>query len=191
MVVEVNTDKILDFGISSDIYIMLYLIHKKNFTVANKLLSKNPVLTKEVIEDLVNKRLIHNSNTAGELNPQKILIRDVFVENVVKNPTFYDEFLEHFPVKVTRPLGNIDYLRIDLSRCKLLYNKITKGDRETHNNMIKYLDEEVKVRTQTNQMKFMKSLPKWLASEEWEVWRLRMTDSKELNYSLGYGQSLN
>lgn len=191
MTVDVNIDKILKLGITADVYIMLYLIHKKNFTVANKIQSKHPVLTEEVVSDLISKRLIHNSNNPGEFLPQKIIIRDIFVENVITPISFYDEFLEHFPVKVTRPEGNVDYLRVDLKRCKVLYNKITKGDREIHNNMLRYLDEEVKCRTNTNQLKFMKRLPKWLASEEWEVWRLKLKDSKDLDYSLGYGQTLN
>jgi len=191
MVVDVNIDKIIKLRITADVYIALYLIYKKNFTVFNKFIAKNPVLTDEVLEDLINKRLIHNSNTPGNCNPQKIQIRDTFIENVIKPTSFYDEFLEHFPVKVLRPDGTTDYLRSDLKRCKSIYNKMIKGDREIHNNILRYLDEEVKVRNQTNQMKFMKRLPKWLASEEWEVWRLKIEDTEEDDVSLGYGQNLN
>jgi hypothetical protein len=191
MVVDINIDKILKLGITADVYILLYFIHKKNYTMANKYLAKNPVLTKDVLEDLINKRLIHNSNSPGTCNPDKIQVRETFVESVIKPTTFYDEFLEHFPVKVLRPDGVTDYLRSDLKRCKVIYNKIVKGDRETHNNILRYLDEEVKVRNATNQMKFMKRLPKWLASEEWETWRLKLEDSPTDNISLGYGQHLN
>jgi hypothetical protein len=190
MVVDVNIDKILKLGISADVYIMLYLIHKENFLTANKILAKSNILTNEVLEDLVNKRLIHNSNLPGFCDPQKIQVRNMFVDTVIKTADFFDEFLEHFPVKVLRSEGNTDYLKSDLKRCKILYNKITKGDRETHNDMLRYLDEEVKVRTQTNQMKFMKRLPKWLASEEWEVWKLKLEDSKGEENVFGYGQNL-
>lgn len=190
MVIDINIDKILKLGISSDVYIVLYLIYKKNFLIANKYQSKKFVLTDEVLEDLVNKRLIHNSNTKGTVNLEKIQIRDAFAENVIKPTTFYDEFLEHFPVKVLRPDGITDYLRTDLKRCKVIYNKIIKGDREIHNDILRYLDEEVKVRNATNQMKFMKRLPKWLASEEWETWKLKLMDSEEDTTSLGYGQNL-
>jgi hypothetical protein len=191
MVVDINIDKILKLGITADVYMLLYLIHKKNYLVANKYLAKNPILTKEVLDDLINKRLIHNSNLPGECNPEKIQIRDIFVQNVIKPTGFYDEFLEHFPIKVLRPDGNTDYLRTDLKRCKVIYNKMTKGDREIHNNIVRCLDEEVKIRNATNQMKFMKRLPKWLASEEWETWRLKLEDSEPDTTSLGYGQNLN
>ena len=190
MVVDVNINKILKLGISADIYIALYLIHKQNYLMARRFLLKNPVLTKDVLEDLVNKRLIHNSNLLGVNDPEKIQVRENFVESVIKPTCFFDEFLEHFPIKVTRPEGNTDYLRSDLKRCKTLYNKITKGDRDIHNSIIRYLDEEVKERTKTNQMKFMKRLPTWLVSEEWEVWKLRLNDSIEENNLLGYGQNL-
>jgi len=190
MVVDVNIDKILKLGISADTYIMLYLIYKKNYIMANKVLAKNPILTKEVLDDLINKRLIHNSNLPGFSEPQKIQVRDAFIENVIKPTCFFDEFLEHFPVKVTRPDGNTDFLRSDLKRCKVIYNKIIKGDRELHNDMLKYIDGEVKLRTQTNQMKFMKRLPKWLASEEWEIWKVQL-DNPTSDSPLGYGQNLN
>jgi len=190
MVVDVNIDKILRLGISADTYIMLYLIHKKNYLIANKILASRPVLTEEVLNDLVNKRLIHNSNLPGFCNPQKIQVRDMFVENVIKSTSFFDEFLEHFPTKVIRPDGITDYLRSDLKRCKILYNKLTKGDREIHHDILKYLDEEVRIRTETNQMKFMKRLPKWLASEEWETWKLKLEDPSSISVPLSYGQNL-
>jgi hypothetical protein len=38
-------------------------------------------------------------------------------------------------------------------------------------------------------MKFMKRLPKWLASEEWETWKLHTEDST-IDNPLGYGQNL-
>jgi hypothetical protein len=189
MVVDVNIDKILKLGISADTYIMLYLIYKRNYLVANKILASRPVLTDEVLEDLINKRLIHNSNLPGFCNPQKIQVRDMFVENVIKSTSFFDEFLEHFPIKVTRPDGNVDYLRSDLKRCKIIYNKVIKGDRELHEDMIKYLELEIRLRNETNQMKFMKRLPKWLASEEWETWKLHTEDST-IDNPLGYGQNL-
>ena len=191
MVVDVNTEKIYKLNISADVYILLYLIYKKNFITAKRYLTKNNVLTETVLQDLVDKRLIHNLNKNNELDLTKIQVRENFVENAIKNPSFFEEFLEHFPIKTVRTDGQTDYLRTDLKRCKVLYNRLTKGDRNFHNDIIKYLDEEVKYRENNNQMHFMKRLPKWLASEEWEIWKFKLKDTNStINDSLGYGQYL-
>lgn len=190
MVVDVDVDKLTKLGMSADIFISLYLIYKKQYYMVKRYNAKIPTLTDEVLNELVNKKLIHNANKSGEFDPEKIIVRERFVETAIKKSCFFDELLEHFPVKVTRPDGNVDYLRSDLVKCKNLYSRITKGDWEIHNDILKYLDDEIRIRTETNQLKFMKKLPKWLDSEEWKLWEQRANDIAEVSTALGYGQSL-
>lgn len=190
MIIDVDLDFLIQHNISANHYLILYLLHKRKSLYLKKYIESNPV-TIEDLNEMSEKKLIHNLSDSSDIDWNKIIIRPRFRE-LMSDGDFFDEFYEVFPVKAIRPDGKTDYLRINSNNCRKLYSDITNNKKSLHKKIISCLDFEVASREREGSMKWMKKMHNWLASEEWKSWEERMIDepfNKEEN-KLGYGNEL-
>jgi DNA-binding PadR family transcriptional regulator len=99
-------------------------------------------------------------------------------KELLTDGSLFSELLEVFPTKVTRPDGNIAYLKKDRSRSQTRYHRITRNRRDIHEHILNCLKFEVKERTLKGDLKWMKTLPNWLQSEGWLEWQDRLKATK-------------
>lgn len=188
---EVDINLLRDYKLTPTQYYIIYLLHYKNYSDCNKLISilKDQSLVKYNLDYLeknnfIKKYSYDSIDLAGEIhlkNKAHFLFEEV---------DLFDELLEEYPIKVTRPDGTKDYLKTDVKRCRKNYKKIATSNLK-HRRIIEALKFEKKVRENENSWKYMKRLPKWLSSEEWKVFEERMKDEENIDKeSLGYGQEL-
>lgn len=190
MIVTIDTEKMFKLGITPDEYTLLQLIQSRGLVSARKLVQMTPSLTPATLERLVEKRLIHNLNLIGEMDVSRIMLRNTFIGEAKKDDLF-DELLQEYPSKVTRPDGSTDWLKTDLTRCRKQYTLLVKKDEVLHKHIMACLRFELSERRMTNKMLFMKRLPKWLATEEWKVWEQQLNESPVTETTqLGYGLKL-
>ena len=104
----------------------------------------------------------------------------------------FDEFYELFPIKVLRPDGNYDYLRVNKDRCRKLYHNITKLNKSLHDHLIKCLAIEISDRTNTGTLGFMKRMSTWLSSEQWKNYEDKEKSVSSINTERrsGYGTEI-
>lgn len=192
MNIELNTNTLIKKNITADEWLWLYLLNKRAYDVLLKYQSISPL--ENHIDNLVSKRLVHNENEQQKLEFDKIIIRSTFTD-LIDSKDYFDDILLHYPIKVIRPDGSTDYLRVDLTRCRKTYAKITKNNLELHTRIVDLLIFEVAQRTRDGKLSYMPRLPKWLDSEGWTAYEQYRNDVTPLMSgnqikSIGYGQSL-
>lgn len=193
MTITIETDILFHNGITPNQFTLLYLLYhnKDSFKEFVEILTLE-VVCKE-LEVLEKSKFIHNLNKTNEVETSKIVLRGNFLKLISTDAVtdYFEEFIHLYPVKVQRPDGFHDYLRTDLQRCRKKYNQIVGGKITKHKRLMDLLKYEIEVRERENSMKFMKRLPKWLASEEWEVFDERKKSDKITDVKQnGYGTSL-
>jgi hypothetical protein len=194
MVISIDMVKLSKLQITVGEYALLYLLANRLIATAKHLLELDSSITPETIQKLVKKKLIHAAKQGDTIDITKIVVRSAFLDEIKKGDMF-DELVAHYPIKVTRPDGMVDYLRNDLTRCRKLYNQTIKGGEAEHKEIIDALKYEIYDRTNSNKMGYMKRLHKWLTSEEWQVWQqklkeVNMIDRADYFSTLGYGLKL-
>ena len=192
MLLQVDIKHLLKYRLTADEYIIIQLLYDKKFDEYNQYLSNYSIVEKELLFNRLYKSgLIKDTNQPNEYKPEFIEL-DNWANVMLAKGDYFDEFLQHYPTTITRPDGTKDYLRTDTNRCRLIYNRITKGNQALHNHIVECLKYEVRLKTSDGSMKYMKRMPKWLASEEWKISEQRMKDDKsEPNIiNLGYGNNL-
>lgn len=189
MIVTIDVDKMFKLGLTPDEYVLLQLIQSRALVSARKLIQVTPTLTSSTLEKLVEKRLIHNSNPKGEIDVSRIMLRNNFV-GVVAKDDYFEELLSEFPGQILRPDGTKDWLKTDLNKCRKFYTQLVKKDETLHKQIMECLKLEVKERSRTNKLGYMKRLPKWLLSEEWKAWQQQLEESNIETTELGYGLKL-
>lgn len=189
---EIDTETLIDYGITPNQFILLYLVYQNNYAEADRII--NTIGYNNSLYELedANKKGFINLQPSGEKS--KVYARDIKLRKkftfVLGGSDYFDELLEEYPVKVVRPDGVKDYLRSDLKRCKRNYDKIATT-RKKHEEILESLKYEKKVRDQEDSWKYMKKLPKWLSSEEWKTFLERMRDEgQEAKEQPKYGQQL-
>jgi hypothetical protein len=190
MIIDVDLDFLIQHNISANHYLILYLLHKRKSLYLQKYLESNPV-TKADLDEMSEKKLIHNISDDDTIDWGKIIIRPRFRE-LMSDGDFFDEFYETYPLKAIRKDGKTDYLRINNNTCRKLYSDITNNKKTIHKKIISCLDFEIATREREGSMMWFKKMHNWLASEEWKNWEERMVNEpfiKEEN-KLGYGNEL-
>jgi hypothetical protein len=156
---------LLDNGLSAD-----------DFVICTLLLEKKQLMLKRMykitsIEDRI-KRLINQGylkfNGLGMIVPiNEVEVTDKFRTLIsAENP--FEEFHSKFPVKVTRPDGKENYLKVDKARCRVKYKKLISKNTLLHKHIIRCLDREIDYRKKTSTMSYFKQMKNWLDGEEWK-----------------------
>lgn len=191
MVVDIDTQKLMKFGITAEDYFLLKGIEKRGYGILRKYYRQNTEPNDLVLQNLVDKKLIHNANKPNEFDVKKIIVRHKFRSETKENSQLFEEFYNLYPQKVTRPDGSVDYLRTDRDRCQKLYVKKVKLNKNLHTEIMEGLQYEIEERSKSNNLRFMKRMPKWLASEEWTIWREKLEDDTETMDVGNFGYGLN
>ena len=193
MVIAIDLARLAKLEITCGEYVMLYLIANRNIATAKQFVERDTSITPDTIQKLIKLKLIHASDQET-VDVTKIIVRSKFLDEIKKGDVF-DELVAHYPIKVTRPDGIVDYLRNDLTRCKKLYMQTIKSGEVTHKEIMDALAYEIYDRTNSNKLGYMKRLHKWLTSEEWHTWQQKLKevdviDRADYYSTLGYGLKL-
>lgn len=171
MIIEVDLRYLSECRISIHQYVILKLAYEGNLKLLEKYLKSSSTLN-NLVDDLThlydNQFLENPPNVNAILST--IIVSEKFPRLFLSSSDSFDEFYEAYPVRVLRPDGNYDYLRVDHKRSKLLYRNIVGSDLNKHQMLLKCLKMEVDDRTRRGQLGFIKRMPMWLASEAWKVY---------------------
>ena len=129
--------------------------------------------------------LTYNASDPEDLNNVKV---SQLFSKLVSEGSFFEELFDIYPRKITRPNGTIDYLRTDRSTCNRLYTFYTLNNRSKHDHILNCLKLEITTRQKEGSLGYMKRMPAWLVSKEWESYADRIADSTGVQIeSQGYG----
>ena len=187
--IELNLQKLIKLKLTASQYIVLYLLYQGESTALNGYYTSTDYRSfdediKYLIESgYVLEPILHNDIEAYVLTDKSKKIFDA------DNSPWYEEFLQHFPKKVIRQDGMAVVLRTAVSACRPKYEKIVGKNKELHDTIINALKYEVEMRTRSNGLMWMKTLPKWLTAKEWENY-IELMQEEPLTKDLGYGTKL-
>jgi len=179
MLLQVDVKSLITNRITVDYFLVAQMLYEKEFTLLNQYLS---LYTKDdqkaLFMNMYNKSLINNVQVddKGSVMIDRLTMHPSF-NKILAQGDFFDEFIQAFPVSITRPDGTRDYLRTDTNRSRTMYNKATKNKYFLHLHIMECLKYELAIKKKEGKMEYMKRLPKWLASEEWKVYEQMMKDS--------------
>lgn len=183
------------YKITAHQYLILHLLYKQKYDALFEYLCNTSFNNEEVfrydIDILIEKELISKYDYSSLLDIRGYKVTTKGLQIVSEGITdYFDEFLQEYPTKVLRDGGIQDFLKSDLTRCRIKYNKLTKGKEFLHNHILDCLKYEVKHRTNTGTLKYFKKLPKWLDSEEWKAYEEELNKGNDNKIDLGYGNNL-
>jgi len=168
MVVEINTDYLINSGLTANEFLLAFLVYERDYNTIETLKLNYPKTIEDNYKTLIEKDYVKKTG-----NRIGYTISQNFLDYVLELDSF-DSLLAKFPVYVIRDNGSKDYLRTDKDRCRRKYNRISRTKKSNHDFVMKCLDYELKMRERENSLKYMKRLPNWLDSKEWEAWAERM-----------------
>lgn len=184
MIVEINTKHLFESELTPNQFFVCQVIYERAYNTYESLRLYYPKILEEILPVLIDKGYIKKDSSRI-----KYSVTNSYLKFVVEADEF-DQLLSKFPVYVIRNTGNKDYLRTDKTRCKRKYSRIIKTKKSSHDYIMECLDYEIKVRTAENSMNFMKKLPNWLDSREWETWGERMENEIDIKEEDTYGTEL-
>ena len=194
MVVDVNTDFLINNKVTANQFLLLSLLLADKQSVLKDYFLINNVSVDQInadITDLQEKGLLEG-NASGLYDLSRI--RPTFkLRRLFSSDDLFKEFLMTFPLKVTRTDGTTDYLRTDQSKARMLYLANTRGKKSVHDHILKCLKHEINYRETNGSMKFMKRMTSWLNSQEWESFEDQIDDLGNITFKdneLGYGTEL-
>lgn len=164
MLVEISTESLKEFGISADDYLYLYLLCNKGHDILVEL-SLNVDL-----EALQTKGFLK----VGETVEDHVVREKFLTKHFTPFDQMWSELLSHFPLKVQDARGSIRVLRSKDSNAatnagaKKKYKQYLKGDPNKHKEVIKALENELRIRRDGGTMHFMQMLNTWVNQSTWE-----------------------
>ena len=123
----------------------------------------------------------------------KLKVSKAFKDTLAFIDDPFEEFYEAYPVKVLRPDGVYDYLRVDHKRSRKIYHNIIRMNNAKHQFILQCLKAEIKDKMARSQMSFFKRMPAWLTSESWTAYADLAhgeQDSTLDENNAGYGQNI-
>lgn len=171
MIIEVDIKYLTECRISVHQYVILKLAYEGDLKLLERYLKASSTFLTIVddLDHLYELDFIQNPPSVNAILTS-IKVTDKFIRLFLSKEDSFEEFYQVFPVRVLRPDGNYDYLRVDHKRSKLLYRNIVGSDLTKHQLLLKCLKMEVEDRSRRGQLAFMKRMPMWLSSEAWKVY---------------------
>jgi len=192
MLITLDTNKLIKGELNAHYFIILYLIHEKEYDILIHYLRKtkmdNRILTD--IDEMIEFGWLLSSRTEA-YDYNKLQPSDKFVELITGGDPF-EELVQYYPRFVVRPDGNTDYLLTDLDRASAIYTKIIQKNKALHEHILKCLKEEIDIKEETDNMKYMRRLPKWISERGWESYKDQVRDLESVNGNsfIGYGTAI-
>ncbi len=189
MIVEINTSKLIEEGLTSDQYVLLYLIWEKKSAVASHLLKNNQALVKS-LPDLVEKKYLLKFDSST------IIIDRKKVQQLIGlKVDFFWELFNTYPAKVftggsNRVLRALSHDSWDAKTCKKKYESKIKTLAK-HEHVMDCLNAELNERRKRNSMEYMQQLITWINQSSWEKSEV-LLESQTVNKLNGdrYGEGL-
>lgn len=194
MILEIDTSFLIKNKITAHQYTIIKLVREERTLELNKYLAETG-MESNLREDLnvLYRAGFIEAQPGSVISLKMINVTSKFskVHSFTKDP--FDELYDAFPIKVIRPDGSYDYLRVDQKRCRKMYHNIIRESPTMHDFIIRCLAVEVRDKKSKGKMSFMKRMPTWLSSEEWKAYAdvAEHFDVSTLEEnSIGYGQEI-
>jgi hypothetical protein len=194
MIVDVNTDFLINNKLSANQYLIMSLILADKQSILKDYFLINNVTPEELDKDF---RILHNKGLVDGYRIDHYNMSHIkptlYLRSLLTSDDLFKEFLYTFPMKVVRSDGTQDYLRTDQTKAKTLYLAYTRGKKSIHDHILKCLKHEIAYRESNNGMQYMKRIVTWLNSKEWESFEDQIDDLGNINFKtneLGYGTEL-
>lgn len=97
-------------------------------------------------------------------------------EFIKPNKAYFDQFYDMYPSYVLRPDGTKCYLRININRCRNLFNTLTGQSEAMAEHLINCLNLEVHKKMAQGKIGYMKTMWKWLCDHQWEEIEAELSD---------------
>lgn len=158
--------------------------NQKNNQDVQKLVS---LINDDEISYLIEQNLI----TLIEKDDKKIYMPTEKLKSFIKtDKNYFDKFYESYPIFVTRPDGTKSYLRINVNKCRNLFNTICGNSSEKAEHLIKCLQYEVSARINNGSLQYMKHMWNWLVGHVWEESEQEMEESEKQDLNKLYGDEI-
>ncbi len=194
MILDIDTAYLIKYNLSAHQYTIARLVGEGNWTEVNKYL-KASGQSERLREDWA---ALYNAGYVTAPPGSSIRLTDMSLTTKFKKSHAFgadpfDELFELYPIKVMRPNGSYDYLRVDQHRCRKMYHNIIRRNPALHEHIILCLRAEIHDRSLKNNMPFMKRMPSWLSSEAWQSYAdfVESNDMTTLEQKeVGYGEEM-
>ena len=194
MVIEVNTNSLIENSLTASQYIALHLLFEQKYATYT-LWIETYDLHKEM-EGLVGKYIY---NYDKKTRPESIAYNKAAVQALLKleDSGFWD-LLSRYPIKVPDRNGGARYLRpasmtADMNqKLKMKYDRIVSKSKHKHEHIMRCLEAELWFRKKGNSLQFMRSLEVWLNRREWQNYEhlIEMSNSIKTTKTDKYGEDL-
>jgi len=179
MILEIDTNFLLDNKITAHQYLIVKLVSEKKTALLRKYIQYSNTLN-DFNKDLAQLKLaglitsIHRIDSI--ISYENIVVSSKFHKKFSWDSDPFEEFFVTFPIKTIRTDGTSDYLRVDKERCRKLYHNIVRMGTSLHEHIIKCLKLEIEDRELKGKMSYMKRMPAWLTSESWKAYEDHIED---------------
>tara|TARA_R110000851_G_scaffold95035_1_gene206426 strand:- start:61 stop:618 length:558 start_codon:yes stop_codon:yes gene_type:complete len=163
MVIEINTETLTEIGITADDFLYLYLLYSRDYAVLEKLKLKPDT------KALQTKGLVK----LGEGLKFHIIRQDFLDLFQASFDQMWSELLSYYPIKVSckgteRILRARDSTAKANQKARTKYKSIIGKDKTKHDRIVTCLKNELIFRKKGDSLGFMKMLPTWVNSYEWD-----------------------
>lgn len=168
-------------GLTLEEYIVLLLLNKKQYDEIDDIISNEDKL-QSILKGLVLKRFIvlKEYGYKDSLGDYKILY--IPKPSQLEFDKWFMELINLYPKIITRPNGLQDNLHSNLNKCKELYKKATKGDKNIHKHIINCLSYQLDyIKRRSDGLGYMKKLSKWIEEEVWKDYEVMLEKNKQVN----------
>lgn len=192
MTIEIDTDKLIRHKLSADDFLYLKLLKEKKYNLLDayvKSVNKGESFRQRA---KLLKEEGYIFEVGGGTTISDFKLTEKFLEVLGYEGEPFEELYEMYPVKVTRPNGNVDYLRQGKTNNEKLYNQIlVLGGPKLHRTILECLKYELEERKKKGTMKFMRKMHNWLANAEWTEYGDKIKDiKKKANSEPKYGEEI-
>lgn len=189
MLITFDIDLLIKEQLDANQLTILYLINEYEIGKLNEYLKVTDKLDQFIEKDIY--KLYKKGLLVGS-RKEAYDFKDLEVTNkftkLISAGDMFQELILTFPKTVTRPDGSTDYLLTDLTRAKATYAKLTRNNKALHEHILQCLRKEIENKEESDSMKFMKRLPKWISERTWESYTEQVGDLPANGNSFGYGE---
>lgn len=160
MIIEIDTERLTNLGLSSDEYVYLTMLSRNEIDSSLKL--------------NVDLELLQTNGWVKIGEDDEVTLRDKFDSSTISDfDQMWHGLLSRFPLKVINQ-GTVRMLRAKdpdskaNSKSKAKYKKIVGTDKEKHDRIIQCLNRELDLRRKGNGLGYMQMLETWINNHSWE-----------------------
>lgn len=160
MIIEIDTERLANLGLSSDEYVYLTMLSRNEIDSSLKL--------------NVDLELLQTNGWVKLGEGDEVTLRDKFDSSTISDfDQMWHGLLSRFPLKVINQ-GTVRMLRAKdpdskaNSKSKAKYKKIVGTDKEKHDRIIQCLNRELDLRRKGNGLGYMQMLETWINNHSWE-----------------------